>query len=138
MVAPKTNAPVVPREPTGGGTTGRGDDFDAVWSDAPVAPSPSTVPSAIPAPVAEPPAAPAEGEVRLYVNLGRKDRIGEAEVADLLRDAAGVVPTSLDVMNTHTYVNVRAEDADRVVAALAGREHDGRRLVCETARPRRR
>jgi hypothetical protein len=41
-------------------------------------------------------------------------------------------------MNTHTYLNVPPADADRVVAALAGRELAGRQIICETAKPRRR
>jgi len=44
----------------------------------------------------------------------------------------------MDVMNTHTYLNVRPDDAARVCAALTGRELAGRELVCEPAKPRRR
>jgi hypothetical protein len=42
------------------------------------------------------------------------------------------------VMNTHTYLNVAPGDAERITAALTGKEMGGRQLVCETAKPRRR
>jgi len=80
-----------------------------------------------------------EGGARLYLNLGRKDGAGVDQIRGLLRDFAGVgeVPT-IDVMNTHTYLNVASADADRICAALTGKQLGGRDLVCERARPRRR
>ncbi len=76
---------------------------------------------------------------RLYVNLGRKDGASERDIRDLITAHAGEVQLSaIDVMNTHTYLNVPPADADRVVAALAGRELAGRQIVCESAKPRRR
>jgi len=83
---------------------------------------------------------PPRGDVaRLYLNLGRKDGASEREVRDLLTTHAGGVNVSeVDVMNTHTYLNVAPADAERVVAALAGKEIAGRQLVCESAKPRRR
>jgi len=41
-------------------------------------------------------------------------------------------------MNTHTYINVDAGEAERLCAALSGKEHGGRTLLCERARPPRR
>ena len=41
-------------------------------------------------------------------------------------------------MNTHTYLNVAPGDAERVIAALTGKELGGRQLICEPAKPRRR
>jgi len=82
--------------------------------------------------------APAD-TARLYINLGRKDGAGEAEIRDLLRAHADVDDVrSLEVMNTHTYVNVPAERADAVVAALAGQSVGDRDIICEKAKPRRR
>ena len=76
---------------------------------------------------------------RLYLNLGRKDGAGDGEIRDLLRDRAGVSEVaSLDVMNTHTYLNVRDEDAERIIAGLTGQQLGERDLVCERAKPRRR
>ena len=42
------------------------------------------------------------------------------------------------MMNTHTYLNVAPADAERVCAALNGKELSGRQLLCEPAKPRRR
>lgn len=83
---------------------------------------------------------PPRGDIaRLYLNLGRKDGASEREVRDLLAAHAGAVDVSeIDVMNTHTYLNVAPADAERVVAALTGKEIAGRQLVCESAKPRRR
>jgi ATP-dependent RNA helicase DeaD len=135
-------------------------EFWEVWSDERAlanagAPDP-TGPAATTPPVAsapsqgisapEPSGAPAReyeaprGDVaRLYLNLGRKDGASDREVRDLLATHAGPVDVSeIDVMNTHTYLNVAPADAERVVAALTGKEIAGRQLVCESAKPRRR
>jgi hypothetical protein len=52
--------------------------------------------------------------------------------------AGGSSVLGMDVMNTHTYINVPAADADRICAALTGKELGGRELVCERAKPKRR
>ncbi len=86
-----------------------------------------------------PAAAPAGDAARLYLNLGRKDGASERDIRDLIAAHAGEVTlTAVDVMNTHTYLNVAPADADRVVGALAGRELAGRQIICEAAKPRRR
>jgi ATP-dependent RNA helicase DeaD len=83
--------------------------------------------------------APRTDVARLYLNLGRKDGASDREVRDLLATHAGAVEVSeIDVMNTHTYLNVAPADAERVIAALTGKELGGRQLVCESAKPRRR
>ena len=76
---------------------------------------------------------------RLYLNLGRKDGASEKEIRDLLATHAGTpVVMDVDVMNTHTYLNVAPGDAERIIATLTGKEMGGRQLICETAKPRRR
>jgi hypothetical protein len=60
------------------------------------------------------------------------------QIRELILQHAGEVEIeSLEVMNTHTYVNVPARDGDRVVAALTGKQLGDRDLVCERAKPRR-
>jgi ATP-dependent RNA helicase DeaD len=130
-------------------------EFWEVWSDERAQASAGSPPAATPArpdlsvasSVSETPRAPLTREyepprgdvARLYLNLGRKDGASEREVRDLLTTHAGDVNVSeVDVMNTHTYLNVAPADAERVVAALAGKEIAGRQLVCESAKPRRR
>ena len=80
------------------------------------------------------------GQARLYLNLGRKDGASEGDVATLLVGLGLTVPAGdIDVMNTHTYINIDAAEAERLCAALSGKEHGGRLLVCERARhPKRR
>ena len=76
---------------------------------------------------------------RLYLNLGRKDGASEKEIRDLLSTYAdNSTVMDIDVMNTHTYLNVAPGDADRIIAAVSGKEMGGRQLICETAKPRRR
>ncbi len=84
------------------------------------------------------PATP-DNVTRLYLNLGRKDGASEQEIRNLLSEHTGAVDVSeIDVMNTHTYLNVAPADAEKIVGALTGKEMSGRQLVCEQAKPRRR
>jgi ATP-dependent RNA helicase DeaD len=103
-------------------------------------PPPPALTSELPTPIPE--GRPEGGEptvARLYLNLGRKDGASEREIRDLLEaHAGGVAVSEIDVMNTHTYLNVPPADADRVVASLSGKDLGGRQLVCEAAKPRRR
>ncbi|MEO5769003.1 MAG: DEAD/DEAH box helicase, partial [Polyangia bacterium] len=79
-----------------------------------------------------------EGAARLYLNLGRKDGASESEVRKLLQEHAGIADVlEIDVMNTHTYLNVTDADADRICASLTGKQVGERDLLCERARPRR-
>jgi hypothetical protein len=83
--------------------------------------------------------APAPGQVRLYLNLGRKDGISTEEIVSLLASTGVSVPaTSIDTMNTHTYINVDATDGEKLCAGLVGKERNGRAIMCEPARPPRR
>jgi ATP-dependent RNA helicase DeaD len=87
----------------------------------------------------QPPESLPEGLTRLYVNVGRKDGAGETEIRELLAAHVGPVQIeALDVMNTHTYLNVSAADADRICSTISGKQLGDRDLVCERAKPRRR
>jgi hypothetical protein len=133
-------------------------EFWEVWGEeraqAPGTPAP-TDPAATTAPIVAPitetegpprerPASPREesqtpGTARLYLNLGRKDGAGEDQIRELLRDVGGIDQVSgIDVMNTHTYLDVASADADRLCAALSAKQLGERDLLCERARPRRR
>jgi ATP-dependent RNA helicase DeaD len=135
-----------------------GREFWEVWSEevgrtptqqtptvSPAAPSPSSpvpsspVPSSPPSP---PPAAaepPANGAVRLYVNLGRKDGATPELVAEQLSASGVSLPASdIELMNTHSYINVSPDVADTLCQKMNGRLFNGRAIVCERARPPRR
>ncbi len=91
------------------------------------------------APVVAHVAAVATGQVRLYVNLGRKDGATAEMVADMLSSSGTVVPAAdVELMNTHCYVNVAKEAAEALCAGMNGRSHNGRSILCEPARPPRR
>jgi ATP-dependent RNA helicase DeaD len=129
-------------------------EFWEVWSEerSSTATSPEAAGSEAPAvePVAavaagrEPPAAFGAPEgtapfARLYLNLGRKDGASDQQVLDLIATHAGPLAIEhMDIMNTHTYLNVAPDDADRICAALTGKEVAGREVICERAKPRRR
>ena len=143
-----------------------GREFWEVWSEevgrtptASAAPPPETtdVPSLPPQAASPPPAAasppsgasfptpsaayqaPAPGQVRLYLNLGRKDGVSTDEIVALLAGTGVSVPaTSIDTMNTHTYLNVDSADGEKLCAGLVGKERNGRAIMCEPARPPRR
>jgi hypothetical protein len=87
----------------------------------------------------EAPPAPRTDVARLYLNLGRKDGASDKDIRDLLSAHAGEASVSdIEVMNTHTYLNVAPGDAERIATAISGKELGGRQLVCEAAKPRRR
>jgi hypothetical protein len=127
-------------------------EFWEVWSeeraqaqggaDAPPASEPSETPFETTSPgigEAGRDDAPNGDVARLYLNLGRKDGASEKEIRDLLTTYAGSPDVKdIDVMNTHTYLNVAPADAERIITSVTGKELGGRQLVCETAKPRRR
>ena len=79
-----------------------------------------------------------EGMARLYLNLGRKDGAGDVEIRDLLRAHASFEGVAaLEIMNTHTYLNVASAEADAICSAITGKQIGDRDLLCERARPRR-
>ena len=77
---------------------------------------------------------------RLYLNLGRKDGASEKEIRDLLSTYAGnSTVMDIDVMNTHTYLNVAPGDAEPDHRAPSpARKWAAASSICETAKPRRR
>lgn len=81
----------------------------------------------------------ASGQIRLYVNLGRKDGATAELVAEILSSGGAVVPVGdVELMNTHCYVNVAKETAETLCSGVQGRSHNGRAVVCEPARPPKR
>jgi len=136
---PRANGkPAAPSSPADDGR-----DFWEVWSEdvgrtGPTA-APSDAPAAVSAtsPAADEPAV--SGEVRLYVNLGRKDGATAESVAELLSSSGASVPAAdVELMNTHSYINVTKETADTLCTTVSGRDHNGRTVICERARPPRR
>jgi len=148
-----------PRRPGSSALPGRKEDpreFWEVWSEevgrTPVLTPEATAtaaPADLPSPsVCEPlPAAPPggtngmvpPGKVRLYVNLGRKDDATPERISELLSSSGISVPVEdVELMNTHTYVNVAQDVADKLCTAMNGRTQAGRTVLCEPARPPKR
>ena len=123
-----------------------GREFWEVWSEE-VGRTPNASLESPNEPAAAPPSVPSApvpaqlpaGQVRLYVNLGRKDGATAELVAELLSSSGAVVPaTDVELMNTHCYVNVAGATAEALCASMHGRNHNGRAIVCEPARPPKR
>ena len=76
------------------------------------------------------------GMVRLYLNLGRRDRLRPPDLQALVSERTGLAEPKLQVRNTHTYIAVRKEEADKVVSSLHGTKYGSRDLVCEPAKPK--
>jgi hypothetical protein len=77
------------------------------------------------------------GFVRLYVNVGKRESLGSDEISKLIIDAAPDHAASVGrvtVLPTHTYVAVKEESADALVAAMAGKKVGERELVVERAK----
>jgi ATP-dependent RNA helicase DeaD len=137
--------PAPPRAPESGGDQPPEREFWEVWSDEKTAAaggSAGTTGEPAAAEMGAAPRAPETGAAdvaRLYLNLGRKDGAAERDIRDLITTHAGEVTVAdVEVMNTHTYLNVGPADADKICEALAGKELGGRSLICERAKPRRR
>jgi ATP-dependent RNA helicase DeaD len=135
--------PAAPARPLGAAPGGER-DYWSVWGNE------GGTPAGTPPEVVEVPSPPHPEEVvvddglgsdlaRLFLNLGRKDDATAEEVAGLFKELGVAVPAeNIEVMNTHSYVNVPAGEAERLCTSLSGIERQGRRLSCEPARPRRR
>jgi hypothetical protein len=79
------------------------------------------------------------GQTRLYVNLGRKDGATADLVSEMLSSSGVTVPaTDVELMNTHSYVNVARDAAEALCTAMNGKSHNNRAVVCEPARPPKR
>jgi len=114
------------------------DDFSAVWQDPPSGDEPASSEGRPQNNRAAAAGASTGSETRLYLNLGRKDRVRTEDVVALLIEAGTpVAREAVEVMSTHSYINVDEGRAQELVSALNGREHNGRSLICEVAKPRR-
>ncbi len=129
-------------KPTGTIDDSDGREFWEAWVDSKTDSDPASADSAESSSDVQPTAAPrapqplpplAEGQVRLYLNLGRRDRMKEAEVRTLL-EAHSVQVDSVEVRNSHTYLILPDANADAAATALSGQKHGRRDILCERAR----
>ncbi len=83
----------------------------------------------------------AEGDpsrARLYLNLGRRDRVEQSDIEAILREHTGLGTgaAEIELRQNNSYLTVSAEDGPRVLEALRGKMHAGREIVCEPAKAR--
>ena len=89
-------------------------------------------------------AAAAENEdrpsrARVFLTLGQKDGADEAKVrAAVTALAPDLALLAVEVRLNHSFLEVAPEDVERAVAALNGKELEGKALTAEKARRRRR
>ena len=108
---------------------GERDPAAAAQEPAPQAPSDA------PRPAEEGP--PSRG--RVFLALGEKDGVDAARVREaVLALAPGLEPFEVEVRRSHSFLLLEPDAVERAVAALDGKEWNGKRLGAERARRRRR
>jgi len=106
----------------------------------------SSVPDAAPREVTLSPAADAPGgdgeraqRSRIFLSLGELDGADQAKVREVAAALApGIELRAVEVRRNHTFLEVPPESLDAAVAALNGKEWNGKALTAEKARRRRR
>ncbi len=80
---------------------------------------------------------PAAGQAKLWIGLGKAEGLGEGDLRDALAGlgAPGDKVQALELRPTFTYALVAEEDVAAFEAA-SGRQHNGRAVKIERARPR--
>ncbi len=73
------------------------------------------------------------GQVRLYLNLGRRDGLDDGALAAFLTEKA-LTPIRGELHSSHTYLIVNEADEAPTIATLQGSKRGERDLVCERAR----
>ena len=98
-----------------------------------------------PAPVeaAEPAAGEAQERTppkgRVFVSLGQKEGADEAKLRELVKALApGLQVNAIAVRESHSFLEVEPEAVEGAVAALNGKDYEGKTLTAEKARRRRR
>ena len=87
-------------------------------------------------PPRQPRRALAEGHTRLFVSAGEHNRVTKEEVTKLIESVAGVsanVVGDVDIRDRHTFVDVPAEHAPKIVDKLNRHRFQERRLKVKVA-----
>lgn len=77
------------------------------------------------------------GMVRLFVSVGRKDRVQPRDIVGAIAGEAGIpgrVIGSIDIFDAYSFVDVPERDARRVVEAMSGNTIKGKPVNIEVAR----
>jgi ATP-dependent RNA helicase DeaD len=76
---------------------------------------------------------------QIFINVGRRDGARPADFQKVLAEAAGLAPADtgrIRIRDRNTFVSVRKDSLDRVVAALGGQVIAGRSVLAEPAKQR--
>ncbi len=76
---------------------------------------------------------PSPGEVRLYLNVGRRDNLDDVGLRQFVA-AQGVSEIPMELHSSHAYLFVPEEQVEPTIAALSGKPLGTRAVVCERAR----
>lgn len=77
------------------------------------------------------------GMVRLFVSVGRKDRVQPRDIVGAIAGEAGIpgrVIGSIDIFDAYSFVDVPERDARKVVEAMSGNTIKGKMVNIEVAR----
>jgi ATP-dependent RNA helicase DeaD len=79
------------------------------------------------------------GPSRVFLNAGEADGADETRIRETMAAfAPGLEISKVELRRTHSFLEVKSEDLDGLVAALQGKEAFGKALAAEKARRRRR
>lgn len=78
----------------------------------------------------------ADGSVRLYVNIGKRENVTPETLTTLFSSALGpgVDVGRVVILGTHSYVNVPGDCVDKAIDTLGGQAFGDRELVIEPAK----
>lgn len=76
---------------------------------------------------------PSPGEVRLYLNVGRRDNLDDSGLRQFVA-AQGVSEIPMELHSSHAYLFVPEEQVEPTIVALSGKPLGTRAVVCERAR----
>jgi ATP-dependent RNA helicase DeaD len=81
----------------------------------------------------------ASGQVRLFINIGRKDRVKVRDIIKAIADKTGLSSASIgkvDVFDKFSFVEVPTESASDVISTMSGTKVKGRAVNMEPANKR--
>lgn len=82
----------------------------------------------------------ADSNVRLFVNVGRKDRLNVRSLLEFLDKSSGVEGTeigNIDILDKFTFIDVPERLVDVIIKGVTGKKMNGRRVNVEVARKNR-
>ncbi|MFC1501104.1 DEAD/DEAH box helicase [Elusimicrobiota bacterium] len=76
------------------------------------------------------------GMVRLFITVGRKDKVGAGDILGAIAGETGIKGSSIgdiDIYDTFSFVEVPEENASQVLSVMPGKQIKGRKIAIEPA-----